>query len=178
MCGGMKGNVNVSDDDAHFRERLILAEQTQLHEIVNTRLLEIGQVFCVVDMSLRVQIPITDFGWMEEFEIGHGGIIQSLFVLRLRSGCQVRAARFRQAQPPAQDGGRRHGGIILLMLPDLQLNDHLRLRKPHPCGSYEWTVVRLGADIDWNVRGVASRHAHAVINKAHEGGFKRKMNKK
>jgi hypothetical protein len=33
------------------------------------------------------------------------------------------------------------------MLPDLQLNDHLRLRKPHPCGSYEWTVVRLGADI-------------------------------
>jgi hypothetical protein len=33
------------------------------------------------------------------------------------------------------------------MLPDLQLNDHLRLRKPHPCGSYEWAVVRLGADI-------------------------------
>ena len=33
------------------------------------------------------------------------------------------------------------------MLPDLQLNDLLRLRKPHPCGSYEWTVVRLGADI-------------------------------
>jgi hypothetical protein len=33
------------------------------------------------------------------------------------------------------------------MLPDLRLNDHLRLRKPHPCGSYEWTVTRLGADI-------------------------------
>ncbi len=33
------------------------------------------------------------------------------------------------------------------MLPDLQLNDTLRLRKPHPCGSYDWTVVRLGADI-------------------------------
>ena len=33
------------------------------------------------------------------------------------------------------------------MLPDLQINDHVRLRKPHPCGSYEWTVVRLGADI-------------------------------
>jgi hypothetical protein len=33
------------------------------------------------------------------------------------------------------------------MLPDLQLNDTVRLRKPHPCGSYEWTVVRLGADI-------------------------------
>ncbi|HZU86033.1 MAG TPA: DUF951 domain-containing protein [Anaerolineaceae bacterium] len=33
------------------------------------------------------------------------------------------------------------------MLPDLQLEDILRLRKPHPCGSYEWKVVRLGADI-------------------------------
>jgi hypothetical protein len=22
-----------------------------------------------------------------------------------------------------------------------------RLRKPHPCGSYEWRVVRIGADI-------------------------------
>jgi hypothetical protein len=33
------------------------------------------------------------------------------------------------------------------MLPGLQLEDVLRLRKPHPCGSYEWKVVRLGADI-------------------------------
>jgi hypothetical protein len=33
------------------------------------------------------------------------------------------------------------------MLPDLQVDDVLRLRKPHPCGSYEWRVVRLGADI-------------------------------
>jgi len=33
------------------------------------------------------------------------------------------------------------------MLPDLQLDDILRLRKPHPCGGYEWKVVRLGADI-------------------------------
>ncbi len=27
------------------------------------------------------------------------------------------------------------------------LEDVVRLRKPHPCGSYEWTVVRVGADI-------------------------------
>jgi len=33
------------------------------------------------------------------------------------------------------------------MLPDLRLEDVLRLRKPHPCGGYEWKVVRLGADI-------------------------------
>lgn len=30
---------------------------------------------------------------------------------------------------------------------DIELGDVLRLRKPHPCGSYEWEVVRLGADI-------------------------------
>ena len=29
----------------------------------------------------------------------------------------------------------------------LFIDDVVRLRKPHPCGSYEWVVVRLGADI-------------------------------
>ncbi len=33
------------------------------------------------------------------------------------------------------------------MLLELRLNDVLRLRKPHPCGGFEWRVVRLGADI-------------------------------
>ena len=27
------------------------------------------------------------------------------------------------------------------------LGDRLRLRKPHPCGNFDWEVVRLGADI-------------------------------
>lgn len=27
------------------------------------------------------------------------------------------------------------------------LGDEVRLKKPHPCGGYDWTVVRLGADI-------------------------------
>ena len=27
------------------------------------------------------------------------------------------------------------------------IDDVVRLRKPHPCGSHDWTVVRLGADI-------------------------------
>ena len=30
---------------------------------------------------------------------------------------------------------------------DFRMGDILRLRKPHPCGSLEWEVVRLGADI-------------------------------
>jgi hypothetical protein len=43
------------------------------------------------------------------------------------------------------------------MLPDLQLNTVLRMRKPHPCGSYEWTVVRLGADIGLECKGCGRR---------------------
>lgn len=33
------------------------------------------------------------------------------------------------------------------MSKDVQIDDLVRLRKPHPCGSYEWRVVRVGADI-------------------------------
>jgi hypothetical protein len=33
------------------------------------------------------------------------------------------------------------------MLEELEVGDKLRLRKAHPCGGYEWVVVRLGADI-------------------------------
>jgi hypothetical protein len=29
----------------------------------------------------------------------------------------------------------------------LKLGDRLRLRKQHPCGGFDWGVVRLGADI-------------------------------
>lgn len=43
------------------------------------------------------------------------------------------------------------------MLPDLQLNDVIRMRKPHPCGSHEWTVTRLGADIGLVCKGCSRR---------------------
>src|SRR5262245_57603482 len=36
---------------------------------------------------------------------------------------------------------------------ELFLQDVVRLRKPHPCGSFEWTVVRLGADIGLRCHG-------------------------
>ena len=35
----------------------------------------------------------------------------------------------------------------------LYLDDVVRLRKPHPCGSFDWTVVRLGADIGLRCHG-------------------------
>jgi hypothetical protein len=33
------------------------------------------------------------------------------------------------------------------MFREIGLNDVVRLKKAHPCGGYEWRVVRLGADI-------------------------------
>jgi hypothetical protein len=29
----------------------------------------------------------------------------------------------------------------------VNIGDVVRLRKPHPCGGYEWRIVRVGADI-------------------------------
>ena len=33
------------------------------------------------------------------------------------------------------------------MIPEVNVGDIVRLRKIHPCGSYEWRVVRIGVDI-------------------------------
>ena len=43
------------------------------------------------------------------------------------------------------------------MLPNLLPKDVLRLKKPHPCGSYEWTVTRIGADIGLECNGCQRR---------------------
>ncbi len=43
------------------------------------------------------------------------------------------------------------------MLPELQMDDVLRLRKPHPCGNTDWVVVRLGADIGLKCLGCGRR---------------------
>jgi len=30
---------------------------------------------------------------------------------------------------------------------EIHVGDRVRMRKPHPCGGYEWAVTRIGADI-------------------------------
>jgi hypothetical protein len=37
------------------------------------------------------------------------------------------------------------------------IGDVVRLKKPHPCGGYDWTVVRLGADIGLKCHGCGRR---------------------
>ena len=40
---------------------------------------------------------------------------------------------------------------------DLYHDDVVQLRKPHPCGSTEWRIVRLGADIGLKCLGCGHR---------------------
>ncbi len=40
---------------------------------------------------------------------------------------------------------------------EISLGDVVLLKKRHPCGSYEWQVVRLGADIGIKCRGCNRR---------------------
>ena len=40
---------------------------------------------------------------------------------------------------------------------DVRLGDRVTLARPHPCGSREWQVVRLGADIGLRCLGCGRR---------------------
>ena len=43
------------------------------------------------------------------------------------------------------------------MLLDLALKDIIHMRKAHPCGSFDWRVTRLGADIGLECLGCGRR---------------------
>jgi hypothetical protein len=43
------------------------------------------------------------------------------------------------------------------MVMEIKLGDVVRLKKKHPCGSYEWQVIRLGADIGIKCLGCQRR---------------------
>ncbi len=43
------------------------------------------------------------------------------------------------------------------MVMEVRLGDVVRLRKVHPCGGYDWEVVRLGADIGIRCRNCGRR---------------------
>lgn len=61
------------------------------------------------------------------------------------------------------------------MVMEIKLGDIVRLKKKHPCGNYQWQVVRLGADIGIKClkcghrvllkRGVFERRVKAFISR-------------
>lgn len=40
---------------------------------------------------------------------------------------------------------------------ELQVGDRVQLRKAHPCGSFEWSIYRVGADIGLRCAGCGRR---------------------
>jgi hypothetical protein len=64
------------------------------------------------------------------------------------------------------------------MFIEVHVGDIVRLRKPHPCGSYEWQVTRIGADIglrcltcDHRImlpRGDFNKRLKTIIKRANE----------
>jgi hypothetical protein len=53
---------------------------------------------------------------------------------------------------------------------DFRIGDVIRLRKPHPCGGTDWTVVRLGADI--GLRCLKCNHRILITRREAELGTK------
>ncbi len=53
---------------------------------------------------------------------------------------------------------------------DFRIGDVVRLRKPHPCGGTDWTVVRLGADI--GLRCLKCSHRIMITRREAEHGTK------
>ena len=72
---------------------------------------------------------------------------------------------------------RQEIGVLENSMPvEIAMDDIVRMRKPHPCGGYEWRVVRLGADIGIKCltcgrrvlmpRGEFERRLKAIVQKA------------
>lgn len=57
---------------------------------------------------------------------------------------------------------------------DIELGDILRLKKKHPCGSFEWEVLRIGADFRLKCTGcgrqvmMERRTAEKNVKKIHK----------
>ena len=39
--------------------------------------------------------------------------------------------------------GKEHGGVIVT---EFQVGNVVKFKKKHPCGSFEWEILRVGAD--------------------------------
>lgn len=64
------------------------------------------------------------------------------------------------------------------MFVEIHLGDIVRLRKKHPCGSFEWKVVRVGVDVGLVCqscsrkvmlpRGTFNKRVKTIVKHAHE----------
>lgn len=53
---------------------------------------------------------------------------------------------------------------------DLKIGDQVKMKKPHPCGSHEWEVLRTG--IDFRIKCLGCGHEVMVPRKKFEKNIK------
>lgn len=53
---------------------------------------------------------------------------------------------------------------------EINVGDILRLKKPHPCGSHEWVVLRVGAD--FRIKCVGCGHQVMIARRLLEKNIK------
>ena len=60
---------------------------------------------------------------------------------------------------------------------DYQVGDIVKLKKPHPCGSYEWEILRVGADFRLKCTGCGHQImvARKLVEKNTRGLRKRRV---
>jgi len=54
-------------------------------------------------------------------------------------------------------GANRRKARMAVPITPVKLGDVVKLKKPHPCGTNEWEIVRVGADIGLKCRGCDRR---------------------
>ena len=63
---------------------------------------------------------------------------------------------------------------------DYEVGDVVKLKKPHPCGSSEWEILRVGAD--FRLKGVGCGHqimvARKLVEKNTRGLTKKNISRK
>ena len=62
---------------------------------------------------------------------------------------------------------------------DYQIGDIVKLKKPHPCGSQEWEILRVGADFRLKCEGCGHQVmiSRKLVEKTHADCEKRLENK-
>lgn len=54
---------------------------------------------------------------------------------------------------------------------DLRIGDIVKLKKPHPCGSSEWEILRVG--IDFRLKCIGCEHQIMITRKQTEKSIKK-----
>jgi hypothetical protein len=73
LNGRFEGQVGICQDNTDIQKGLSLLKKTKMDKVLNARLLHISEVIGIVDMTLRVQVAVTDLNWMVEMKMRHAG---------------------------------------------------------------------------------------------------------